>query len=105
LHQRCTPRQGRVVGSTIRGIRGTRRSGPSRLGGIAPSEINRLWPVCAHRATFVYSLPFSWAGRGFLAARATVIPMTHLAPESSRAFAHASRVAPVVITSSTSKTR
>src|SRR5690349_12285299 len=105
LHQRCTPRHDRVVGSTVRGIRGTGRSGPSRLGGIAPSEIDRLWPVCAHRATFVYSLPFSGAGKGFLTARATVSPMTHLTPESSRALAHASSVAPVVITSSTSKTR
>ena len=43
--------------------------------------------------------------RGFLMARATVSPITDLAPASRRARALASSVAPVVNTSSTSKTR
>jgi hypothetical protein len=44
-------------------------------------------------------------GKGFLTARATVSPTTDLAPASSNARAHASSVAPVVNTSSNSKTR
>jgi hypothetical protein len=41
----------------------------------------------------------------FKAARATVNPVTDLAPASRNAFVHESGVTPEVITSSTSKTR
>jgi hypothetical protein len=97
LHQRGPPRQYWVVGSTVRGIRGLGRTDATRFGGIPPSEIARLWPVCAHRATLnylSYRLPLSGAGRGFLAARATVSASTDLAPDTSNALAHASSVRP-----------
>jgi hypothetical protein len=55
--------------------------------------------------TLSYRLPLSGAGRGFLAARATVSPRTDLAPDSRSARAQPSSVAPAVNTSSTSKTR
>src|SRR5271170_1213901 len=86
------------------------RSASAYFRGRPPPEISRLGPVCAHRATlpcepYYLRLPRTGAGSGFLAARATVSPSTDLAPDSSSALAHSFSVAPVVITSSTSKTR
>ncbi len=69
------------------------------LGGSAPPEIERFWPSCAHSACFLGPT------RPSPPHRATASPMTDLAPASPSTLAHASRVAQVVSTSSTSKTR
>lgn len=69
------------------------------LGGSAPPEIERFWPSCAHSACFLGPT------RPSLPHGATASPMTDLAPASPSTLAHASRVAQVVSTSSTSKTR
>ena len=69
------------------------------LGGSAPPEIERFWPSCAHSACFLGPTgPSPPHG-------ATANPITDLAPASPSTLAHASRVAQVLATSSTSKTR
>src|SRR5258708_11815677 len=108
VHQGRTPWQKRVVGSTAGGTFGTLGDGHSHarcFGGIAPPGVHRLVPVCAHRVFLRLSYHSTELGRGFLTARAIVNPVTDLAPASRSARAQASRVAPVVNTSSTSKTR
>src|SRR5207245_3782739 len=87
------------------GILGARHKLARNFGGIAPPGIDRHVPVCAHRAFLGLSYHSLVSGRGFLRARATVSPTTDLAPASRSARAQASSVAPVVNTSSTSKTR
>src|ERR1700674_3539688 len=114
LHQRYTARRNRVVESTARGIFGTGRSRANRFGGVTPPVVDRSavthgidrhWPLCAHRAFLGLPYHSLELGIGLLAARATVSPITDLAPASRSTRVHASRVAPVVNTSSTSKTR
>src|SRR2546428_2587728 len=72
---------------------------------MAPPGIHRHVPVCAHHALFSLSYHSLVLGTGFLTARATVSPITDLAPASRNARAQASSVAPVVNTSSINKTR
>src|SRR5712664_1469286 len=103
LHQRRTPHHNRVVDSTTGGTLCTGRGRPRRFRDFAPPGLKRFWPSCAHRASL--GLDSSEPTAGCRAARATVSPITDLAPAPRNALAQASRVAPVVITSSTSKTR
>src|ERR1700676_3259885 len=103
LHQRRTSRHHRIVGSTTGRTFGARHSCGSRIGGMAPPGIARVWPHGAHRAFLGSSSPKP--ATGLRTARATVSPITDFAPASSSAREQASSVAPVVITSSTSKTR
>src|SRR5712671_7751650 len=105
LHQRCPARRIQVVGSTACGTFGTGQNLARHFGGVAPPGIHRHVPVCAHRAFLGLSYHSLVLGRGFLTARAAVSPITDLAPASRSALAQASSVAPVVNTSSTSKTR
>src|SRR5258708_2688802 len=105
LHERRTPRRNQVVGSTASGTLGTGHSLARHFRGIASPGDDRHVPVCAHRVFLELSYHSLVPGRGDLTARAIVSPNTDLAPASRSALAHASSVAPVVNTSSTSKTR
>jgi len=91
------------VDSTTGRTFGARHSCGSRIGGMAPPGIARVWPHGAHRAFLGSSSPKP--ATGLRTSRATVSPITDFAPASSSAREQASSVAPVVITSSTSKTR
>jgi len=96
------------VGSTVRGIRGPGRSDATRFGGIPPSEIARLWPVCAHRASLKVHYPklqiTTYQGlQGISRVHTVVSPSTSLAPDSSSLRAPTKHRS-MVIRSSTSKT-
>src|SRR5260370_13265111 len=93
------------MGCAACGTLGTGHGLAHSFRGVAPPGIHRHVPVCSHRAFYHLSYHSLVLGRGFLMARATVSPITDLAPASHSARAQASSVAPVVNTSSTSKTR
>jgi hypothetical protein len=73
---------------------------PARFGGTSPPGTYRLCSSCAHRAPFRYGSEKTGSAE---TARATASPRTEMAPASGKALAHESNVAPVVITSSSSK--
>jgi len=80
---------------------GRKRS--DRFGGNSPPVVYRLWSSCVHPVLSCYGCSAKeLSGRP---ARAIVNPRTDLAPASRSAREHASSVAPVVITSSSSRIR
>ena len=82
--------------------RSARHRHSTRFGDVSPPVVKGVWSSrCAHRASFGYLRVTNETQL----ARAIVSPSTDLAPASHNAREHASSVAPVVITSSSSRIR
>jgi len=82
--------------------RSARHRHSTRFGDVSPPVVKGVWSSrCAHRASFGYLLVTNETQL----ARAVVSPSSDLAPASHNAREHASSVALVVITSSSSRIR
>ena len=82
--------------------RSARHRHSTRFGDVSPPVVKGVWSSrCAHRASFGYLRVTNETQR----APAILSPSTHLAPASHNAREHASSVALVVITSSSSRIR